>query len=55
MRFGRKRVIIVTSLPYSVAWMLTVLASSVEMMFVSAFVAGLCCSIVSMVTQVIES
>ncbi|XP_021941806.1 facilitated trehalose transporter Tret1-like [Zootermopsis nevadensis] len=52
MRFGRKRVLLVTSLPFSASWLLTVFASSVEMMFATAFVGGFCCAIVLVVTQV---
>lgn len=52
MRYGRKRVLTLTSLPFSLSWMLTVFAKSVETMFITAFLAGFCCSIISMVTQV---
>ncbi|PNF25221.1 hypothetical protein B7P43_G13877 [Cryptotermes secundus] len=52
MRFGRKRVLLITSLPFSASWLLTVFASSVEMMFATAFVGGFCCAIVLVVTQV---
>jgi facilitated trehalose transporter len=40
------------SLPFSLAWILTVFAKSVETMFLTAFIGGFCCAIVSMVTQV---
>ncbi|XP_068083495.1 facilitated trehalose transporter Tret1-like [Anabrus simplex] len=52
MRFGRKRVLLLTSLPFSASWLVTVFASSVEMMFATAFVGGFCCAIVLLVTQV---
>ena len=52
MRFGRKRVLLITSLPFSASWLMTVFASSVEMMFATAFVGGFCCAIVLVVTQV---
>ncbi|CAD7086058.1 unnamed protein product [Hermetia illucens] len=55
MRYGRKRVLTLTSLPFSLSWMLTVFAKSVETMFITAFLAGFCCSIISMVTQVYVS
>jgi MFS family permease len=55
MRFGRKRVLLITSLPYSASWLMTVFASSVEMMFATAFVGGFCCAIVLVVTQVIHN
>jgi facilitated trehalose transporter len=52
MQFGRKRVLTVMALPFSLAWILTVFAKSVETMFITAFIGGFCCAIVSMVTQV---
>nr|CAD7196679.1 unnamed protein product [Timema douglasi] len=52
MRFGRKKVLLVTALPFSASWLVTVFASSVEMMFATAFVGGFCCAIVLLVTQV---
>jgi facilitated trehalose transporter len=52
MQYGRKRVLAFMSLPFSLSWFLTVFAKSVETMFMTAFIAGFCCSIVSMVTQV---
>lgn len=55
MQFGRKRVLAVMSLPFSMFWVLTVFAQSVETMFLTAFFAGFCVSIISMVTQVYVS
>ncbi|XP_065092104.1 facilitated trehalose transporter Tret1-2 homolog [Ochlerotatus camptorhynchus] len=52
MQYGRKRVLALMSLPYSLSWILTVFAKSVETMFFTAFVGGFCCAIVSTVTQV---
>lgn len=52
MRYGRKRVLLLTSLPFSVSWVITVFANSVEMMFATAFIGGFCCAIVLLVTQV---
>lgn len=52
MQYGRKRVLAFMSLPFSLSWFLTFFAKSVETMFMTAFIAGFCCSIVSMVTQV---
>ncbi|XP_063238156.1 facilitated trehalose transporter Tret1-like [Bacillus rossius redtenbacheri] len=52
MRFGRRRVLLAASLPFSASWLATVFASSVEVMFVTAFVGGFCCAIVLLVTQV---
>lgn len=55
MQFGRKRVLAVMSLPFSMFWVMTVFAQSVETMFLTAFFAGFCVSIISMVTQVYVS
>ncbi|XP_055593568.1 facilitated trehalose transporter Tret1-like [Uranotaenia lowii] len=52
MQYGRKRVLALMSLPFSLSWILTVFAKSVETMFFTAFVGGFCCAIVSTVTQV---
>lgn len=52
MQYGRKRVLALMSLPFSLSWILTVFAKSVETMFMTAFIGGFCCAIVSMVTQV---
>ena len=52
MQYGRKRVLALMSLPFSLSWILTVFAKSVETMFITAFIGGFCCAIVSMVTQV---
>ncbi|XP_058452798.1 facilitated trehalose transporter Tret1-like isoform X2 [Malaya genurostris] len=52
MQYGRKRVLTLMALPFSLSWILTVFAKSVETMFFTAFVGGFCCAIVSTVTQV---
>lgn len=52
MQHGRKKILAIMSIPFSLSWILTVFAKSVETMFVTAFLGGFCCSIVSMVTQV---
>lgn len=52
MQYGRRRLLTLMSLPFSISWILTVFAKSVEMMFATAFLGGFCCSIVTMVTQV---
>lgn len=54
MRHGRRKVLLVMSLPFSLSWILTVFATSVEMMFFTSFMGGFCCSIVSMVSQVLN-
>ncbi|RZF35045.1 hypothetical protein LSTR_LSTR009637 [Laodelphax striatellus] len=52
MKFGRKRVLVCTSLPFSGAWIITMFATSVEVMFFTGFVGGFCCAIVLLVSQV---
>lgn len=55
MQYGRKRILALMSLPFSLSWVLTVFAKSVQTMFITAFIGGFCCAIVSMVTQVYVS
>jgi facilitated trehalose transporter len=55
MQHGRKRVLAVISLPFSLSWILTVFAKSVETMFITAFIGGFCCAIVNLCTQVSKS
>lgn len=54
MKFGRKRVLVCTSIPFSASWLVTVFANSVEVMFATGFVGGFCCAIVLLVSQVLE-
>ena len=52
MRFGRQRVILAVSLPFSLFWMLTVFANSVYMVYASSFLCGVCSAVISLVTPV---
>lgn len=52
MKFGRKKVLVITSIPFSASWLVTVFANSVELMFFTGFVGGFCCAIVLLVSQV---
>lgn len=52
MQCGRRRLLTIMSLPFSLSWILTVFAKSAETMFATSFLGGFCCAIVSMVTQV---
>lgn len=52
MQYGRKKLLTIMSIPFSLSWIITVFAKSVETMFATAFLGGFCCAIVSMVTQV---
>jgi len=50
MRYGRKRTLLAVALPFSFCWLLTVFASCVAMMYVTAFGCGFCSAIVLLVT-----
>lgn len=52
MRYGRKRTLLAVALPFSFCWLLTVFASCVAMMYVTAFGCGFCSAIVLLVTSV---
>ena len=52
LRCGRRNSLLAVSLPFSASWMLTVFATSVEMLLATAFLAGLCSAIVIVVSQV---
>ncbi|XP_073994477.1 facilitated trehalose transporter Tret1-like [Rhodnius prolixus] len=52
MKFGRRTVLLITSIPFSASWLITVFAKNIEMMFATGFVGGFCCAIVLMVSQV---
>ncbi|KAJ0171966.1 hypothetical protein K1T71_012729 [Dendrolimus kikuchii] len=52
MRHGRRRVLSLAAAPCSLSWLLTVLATSVRMMCITAFLGGFCCSILTMLSQV---
>ena len=52
LRCGRRNSLLAVSLPFSASWLLTVFASSVEMLLATAFLAGICSAIVIVVSQV---
>ena len=52
LRYGRRNSLLLISIPLSASWMLTVFATSVEMIYCTAFLAGLCSAIVGLVSQV---
>ena len=52
LRCGRRNSLLAVSLPFSASWMLTVFATSVEMLLATAFLAGVCSAIVIVVSQV---
>lgn len=41
-----------TSLPLAAAWVITGVAPCVELVYVTSFIGGLCCSVITMVAQV---
>ncbi|CAB3359342.1 facilitated trehalose transporter Tret1-like [Cloeon dipterum] len=55
LRYGRRHILLLCALPFSASWLLTVFATSVEMMFATAFAGGYCCALVLLVTQVYVS
>lgn len=54
MRRGRRLALRATSLPLAGAWVLTGVAPCVELVYVTSFIGGLCCSVITMVAQVKE-
>ncbi|XP_017762218.1 PREDICTED: facilitated trehalose transporter Tret1-2 homolog, partial [Eufriesea mexicana] len=52
MRRGRRLALRVTSFPLAVVWILTGIAPCVELVYVTSFIGGLCCSVITMVAQV---
>jgi len=52
LRHGRRNCLIVISIPFSLSWWLTVFATTVEMIYLTAFLAGLCSAVVMLVSQV---
>ncbi|CAB4058587.1 TRET1 [Lepeophtheirus salmonis] len=52
LKHGRRRILLFVSLPFSLSWLLTTIASNVEMIYVTAFAVGFCSSIVQLATQV---
>lgn len=52
MRRGRRLALRVTSLPLAAAWVITGVAPRVELVYVTSFIGGFCCSVITMVAQV---
>ena len=52
MRRGRRLALRMTSLPLTACWIVTGVAPCVELVYTASFVAGLCCSVITMVAQV---
>ncbi|XP_076659270.1 facilitated trehalose transporter Tret1-2 homolog isoform X1 [Halictus rubicundus] len=52
MRRGRRLALRVTSMPLAAVWVFTGVAPCVEVVYVTSFIGGLCCSVITMVAQV---
>ncbi|KAM3958026.1 facilitated trehalose transporter Tret1 [Aphomia sociella] len=52
MRLGRRRILLVAALPYTVAWLATSLSTSVNMLAATSFCAGMLVCCITMITQV---
>ncbi|XP_058799793.1 facilitated trehalose transporter Tret1-2 homolog isoform X2 [Phymastichus coffea] len=52
MRRGRRLALRLTSLPLAATWVLTGLAPCLELIYITSFIGGLCCSVITMVAQV---
>jgi len=52
MKFGRRNVLRAATLPFSASWIVTVFAVNVQMIYITSFVAGFCCAIILMISQV---
>ena len=54
IKHGRRRTIILMSVPLAATWALTMFASCVEMIYATAFSAGFCSAIIQLATQVLR-
>jgi len=52
LKYGRKNCLLFVSVPFSLSWTPTVFAHRVEMIYCTAFLAGLCSAVVTLVSQV---
>jgi len=52
LKGGRRACLLVVALPFSASWCLTVFATSVQMIYSTAFLAGICSAIVNIISQV---
>ena len=55
IKHGRRRTIILMSVPLAISWALTMFASCVEMIYATAFSAGFCSAIIQLATQVLQT
>ncbi|XP_023940246.1 facilitated trehalose transporter Tret1 [Bicyclus anynana] len=52
MRLGRRTILLVCALPYTLAWLATALSTSVDMISVTSFCGGMLVCCITMITQV---
>ena len=52
LNLGRKACLTGLALPFTAAWCLTVFATCVEMVYATAFLAGVCSAVVNIISQV---
>ena len=50
--WGRKKVICLCAIPFTLSWILIVVARNIYMLYFAAFLAGICTAVVSFVTPV---
>ncbi len=55
IKYGRRRTLYTITVPFAASWLLTVFATSVEMICVTAFLVGFFSAIIQLATQVIKS
>ena len=52
LKVGRRTSLLLASVPFSASWCLTVFATSVQMIYCTAFLAGVCSAVVNLLAQV---
>ncbi|CAG0890564.1 unnamed protein product [Cyprideis torosa] len=52
LSLGRQRVLSATALPFSAAWLLTIFADHVAMIYTTSFVGGFCSAIITLASQI---
>lgn len=44
-KFGRKKISIIICVPFTIAWILIAYANSIEMIYISRIISGICCGV----------
>ena len=52
IKYGRKKVLWLISVPFAFSWVLTVFAENVEMLYVASMMGGMCSAVIAVVTPV---